>query len=101
MKPCREGQVLHHRKLAVQAEALRHVADASLQLGHVGGEVVAENAGLGGMHLEEPRDRPEEGRLPGPVRTDDAEDLALVDREIDAAERGAPAVALLEAAELD
>src|SRR5262249_48141592 len=97
----REAQVLEHRKLAVEAEALRDVADAGLQLGHVGGEIVAEDPRLARLHLEAPCDGPEERRLPRPVRPDDAEDLALVDREIDAPQRGALAVALLEAAQLD
>src|SRR5262249_36468959 len=83
----REAQVLEHRELAVEAEALRHVADAGLQLGHVGGEIVAEDAGLTRPYLEKTRDRAEERRLPGPVWPDDAEDLALVDREVDAPQR--------------
>ncbi len=96
----REAQVLEHREIAMQAERLRHVADVLLQRRDVGrGEVVAEHGRRRRLDLEEADDRPQQRRLAGPVRPDDADDLRAADLEIDARERAPTSEVLHEPAQ--
>src|SRR5579875_2399558 len=97
----RGAQALAHGEVAVQAERLRHVAHAALEVGHVAGELVAEDARLDRLHLEEARERAQERRLARAVGADHRHDLTVREIEVDAGERAPPPEALLEPAEPD
>ena len=73
-----ERQVLVHREILVEREALGHESE---------GDVVA--VGAAGRGLEQAGDDPEERRLAGAVGPDEREQLAARDREVDAAQRPA------------
>jgi hypothetical protein len=93
----REAEVLGHRQVAVEAEALGHVADALLHRRDVAAQVVAEDARLLRLDLEQAGDGAQERRLAGAVGTDEAEDLPVVEREVDAGERRPTAEPLRQA----
>ena len=101
MQPRREAQVLLDGEIAMQAEGLWDVADARLELGHVAPEIGPEDRRLLGLDHEQTREGAQQRRLAGAVGPDDAEDLPLVDGEVDAGERGPAPVAFLEPAEAD
>src|SRR4029453_14788906 len=68
-----QRQVLVDRKILVEAESLRDETE-----GGVGGA-----SHRAGGRIEQARNEPEEGRLARAVRTDQAEELAPADREIE------------------
>src|SRR5207302_10584137 len=65
------------------------------------GDLLAEQPDLAGVGFEEAGDDVEQGRLAGTVGADQAEDLAVVDREADVVDRLHPAEALAHATELE
>src|SRR5581483_10791134 len=67
-----EFQVLAHRQIFVEAEALRHVADAALDLVGLGDDVEAEASAVSGIGCEKPAQHPDRCRLPGAVRPEEA-----------------------------
>ena len=96
-----EAEVLAHREVVVEAEALAHVADPPLHALGVLRDVDAEHeagAGGGGEQAAQHADR---RRLAGAVRAEEAEDLALVHAERDPVDGHEGAEALGELADLD
>ena len=76
--PAEEAEVLAHREVVVEAEALAHVADLPLHALGVLRDVGADDdAGAGGGR-QQAAQHPDRRGLAGPVRAEEAEDLALV-----------------------
>ncbi len=74
-----EFQVLAHRKVLIQAEALGHVADLALDLVGFGEDVVAE-AGAGPLvGRQQPAQHADGGGLAGAVRSQEAVNRAALD----------------------
>ncbi len=70
-----------HRQLAVEREALRHVADAPARLEVVRLDLAAEQPGLPLARRQEPGQHLHRRRLAAAVRAEEAEDLAAADAE--------------------
>ncbi len=90
----REVDVLLHRQVGIQDEKLRQIADAlpHMRLHPVRGLPEHGHRPLrGAIGAVHEADR---GGLAAPRRTDEAEDLALVDREIEVLDRGRVAESL-------
>ena len=74
-----ELEILAHRQVLIQAEALRHVADLALDLVGLGADVVAE-AGAGAfIRRQQAAQHADRGRLAGAVRAEEAVDRAALD----------------------
>ena len=82
-----EVQVLLDGQVLVQAEPLRHVADAGLDLLRVGGDVDAQHLQLAGVGRHQPGGQADERRLAGAVRPDQGRERAAAGLERDAVER--------------
>ena len=67
VKPRDEFEVLAHREILIQAEALRHVADLALDLVGVAADVVAEAGALAGIRRQQPAQHADGGGLAGAV----------------------------------
>ena len=79
VKPRDELEVLAHRQVLIQAEALRHVADLALDLVGLGADVVAE-AGAGAfIRRQQAAQHADGGGLAGAVRPEEAVDGAALD----------------------
>ena len=99
--PTEEVQVLPDLHVVVHPEHVRHVAeDATNRLG-VPAHRFAGDRGVARGRGEERREHPQHRRLAGAVRTDEAEDLALLDRQVHAADGDRAVVALHEPGGLD
>ena len=83
-----EDHVLVDGEIAIQAEALGHVADAVLDGIQLAGDVVAGDPGFAFGGIEQAAEQPQRGGLPGAVRPDDAEDLAPRDLEVEMIDGG-------------
>src|SRR5262249_57230141 len=59
VEACDEFQVLAHRKILVEAEALRHVAHVALDLLRLGADVEAEAGAVAFVRGEQPAQHPE------------------------------------------
>src|SRR5262245_26123577 len=97
----REVQVLAHREVLVEREALRHVADGRAQALALARHGAAEHARGARARAEEPEQHPHESRLSGAVRAEAAEDLAAVHLEIEGVHRDELPEAARELAGLD
>jgi hypothetical protein len=95
-----EAQVLPDREVVVEAEALAHVADLPLHALGVAGDVRAEHEPGAGAGLEQAAQHPDRRGLARAVCAEEAEDLALTDRERDAVDRREGAEALGELPDL-
>ncbi len=88
-----EHDVLVHRQSGAQADALQRAGDP--ELGQVVGVMRAQDLAAVGdrarTRMDETADHVEQGRLPGAVRPDDADDLARGDRHRHLVERQEPA----------
>ena len=74
-----ELEILAHRQVLIQAEALRHVSDLQLDLVGLGADVVAK-AGAGAfIRRQQPAQHADGGRLAGAVRAEEAVDRAALD----------------------
>ena len=71
-----EGDVLVHREVAVEGEALREVADARGERGAARGRVEPAGADRAARRGEQAEDHAEGRGLAGAVRADEAEHLA-------------------------
>src|SRR5437870_1171422 len=71
----------------VEVEFLRHDADAGLGGLGLAVDVVAEDARFPAGLVDQRGDDADEGRLPGPVGTEQREEVAALDLEVDAAQR--------------
>ena len=94
-----EAQVLLDREVPVEREALRHVADVTLDLSGLLGDVEAEQVRGTRGRREQPAQHPDGGGLAGAVGAEEAEDLARPNRERDPVDglEGAKAAAQLAA----
>ena len=99
--PTEEVQVLPDLHVVVDPKGVGHVAeDAPNRLG-VPTDRFAGHRCVPGRGHEQRREHPEHRRLARPVRSDETEDLAFLDREIHAANRERAVVALEEPGRLD
>ena len=97
-----ELQVLAHRKILIEAEALRHVADLALDLVGLGADVVAET---GAACPESGVSRPHSMRivvvLPEPFGPEEAVDRAALDLQRQVAHHHAAVEAFGQAVDVD
>ncbi len=96
-----EVEVLPDAKVVVDAVEVGHVADAASNLDGVGGDGDAGDERLTRRRSEQRGQDLHRRRLAGPVRADEAEDLAVADDEVEARDGELVVVALHEAAGLD
>jgi len=80
--PNEEGQVLHHREVAVEAEALRHVADDAADLLRFLDRIEAGHSGVAFRGHHDGRQQADGGRLAGAIGPDKAENLAAGDAQV-------------------
>ena len=83
-----DDEVLPQRELLVQAVLLRHDAQAGADAGPVDRRVEAEHPQRAGRDGRHAADHPHGGGLPGTVRPEEAEGLALAHLEVDAVDGG-------------
>ena len=96
-----EVEVLPDPHVVVDPERVRHEAEDATDLVGVPAHRPAGDLGLAGRRLEERGQDPEGRRLAGAVGPDQAEDLALLDVEVEAGDGERLVVALHEALGLD
>ena len=94
-------EILPHRELGVEREGLRHVADAAAQAHVVGIDRSAEQRRLALARRQQAGQHLHRGRLAAAVRAEEAEDLAALDGEAHAVDRGEVAEAHGEVARHD
>ena len=92
-----EVEVLPDLHVVVDTEDVGHEAEDATDLVGVPGDRPAVDLGVAGRRLEQGRQHPQRRRLAGAVRADEAEDLARLDREVDAGDGERPVVALDQA----
>src|SRR5213080_5401800 len=92
-----ETQVVEHREILVQPEALRHVAGLRLPRAALGARRAPEHLDGASRRLHQPGEEANEGRLAGPVGTDQPEDSSRRELGGDAGERLRRAKGLHEA----
>jgi hypothetical protein len=81
-------EVLARRELPVQASLARqHRAHSPANVARAADEVVPENGGGAGRGLEQGGEHPHRGRLAGPIRAENAEDLSHLDAQVDPVDR--------------
>ena len=78
VEPRDEFQVLAHRQVLIQAEALRHVADLALDLVGVAADVVAEAGALAAIGRQQAAEHADGGGLAGAVGAEEAVDRAAL-----------------------
>ena len=81
LQPPLEDEVLAPGRLAVDTRRLRHVPDRAAHRAGLGRDVVPGDGGAARVGLRQRGEDPDGGRLAGAVRAEQAEDLALGDRE--------------------
>ena len=96
-----EFQVLAHREVLVEAEALGHVADMALDLVGLGADVVAETGALALVGREQPAQHADGGGLARTVGTEESVDLAALDLHREVAHDLAAAEGFRQAMDVD
>ena len=96
-----EVEILGHLHVLVHAEEVGHVADDVAHGVGIAHDVVAEDECLSGGGREEGGEDAERGGLARAVRADEAEEIALVDSEVERVQRDHAAVAAGEAESLN
>src|SRR5262245_20602224 len=96
-----ELQVLAHREILIEAEALRHVADVTLDLARLRADVVAEAGPLALVGREQAGEHADGRRLAGAVRTQEAIDRAALDLHRQVAHDLAPVERLGQTVHID
>ena len=96
-----EAQILGDREIFVEAEALRHIADATLDGVALRNHVVAEAGSASGVRLEKPAENSQEGRLAAAIRAKKAVDLPAAHLHGEPVDHDAPAEALRDALNVD
>src|SRR4051812_44237043 len=96
-----DEQVLASAQMRVEARLLDDGTDAGQRLRTAVRHVVAEQLHRAGRRLGEPEQEPDQGRLAGPVGTEEAEGRAARDTQVDAFESGPVAELLTEAGGVD
>ena len=82
-----EGQVLIDAEVAVQAELLRHVADAGLDGLRLGAQVVAQHLGPAGGDIEQASQQAQRGGLARAVRPHQAKELTARHLQVETVHR--------------
>src|SRR5262245_48865181 len=77
--PADEFQVLAHREILVEAEALRHITYLTLDLVGFGADVVVEAGSSPLIRGQQPAQHTDGGRLARSIGTEKAEDRATLD----------------------
>src|SRR5205814_4773659 len=70
-----------HRKIRVEGEASRHVADAATQIPHVGRDIASEHRHAALIGEYQRYEYPKQSCLSGAVRPDESKQLPRRDRE--------------------
>ncbi len=96
-----EFEILAHREIVVEAEALRHVADAGLDLGGIGADVVTETGAAAFVRREQPAQHADGGGLAGAIGSEEAEDGAAFDLHGEVAHHLPPAERFGQAVHVD
>ena len=94
--PGLQAQRLAHGEERVEHQFLRHHPEQPARAAVVPGDVRAENAYRAGIGPCQARDHIDQRGLARAVGAEQAEELALLDREAHSGERAQPAIALLE-----
>jgi hypothetical protein len=95
-----ERDVLVDAEIAIEAEPLRKVTDRGGDRAVILHRIVAENADLTRIAVQQPAEQPDGGGLTGAVGTDEAEHLTAVHLERHVLQRVDGAVSLAHPAEL-
>src|SRR5205823_6594013 len=74
----------------------RHIADAVLELHRVALAVESEDRRAAARRMDHAHEELDRRRLPGPIRGEESEDLALRDREVEVEDAARAAVVLRE-----
>src|SRR6185503_18597971 len=101
VEPRDELQVLAHRKVLIQAEALRHVADLALDLVALGQDVVAQTSAAPLVWREQPAQHADSRCFSGAVRPEEAVDRAAPHLHREVMHDLAPAEGLAQALDFD
>ena len=101
VQPRVEVQVLPDGQVVVQIRLVPDGTDEPSHLARLSGHLEATAAYLPGCGTRQRRKHPEERRLSGPVRPEDADALASVDSQRDVVQRQAISVPLGQASGLD
>ena len=101
VRGCEELQVFHHRHVVVDAEEVGHVADEAADFLRVGIDRLAADIGLAVVGVEQRGDHPHRRGFARSVGTDEPEDIAIVELEVDFVGGDQVAVALGQLAGLD
>src|SRR5262249_49540956 len=96
-----EFQVLAHREILIEAEALRHVADVVLDLVRLCADVVAEARAATFVGSEQTAQHADGRGLARPVRPEEAVDLSALDAQRQIAHGLAPVEGFRQALDLD
>ena len=99
--PAKKSRFSRTRQVVVEREALAHVADAPLDLLGLVRHVEAEHAARARGRREQPAQHADRGRLARAVRAQEAEHLALLDRQRDVVDRDEGAERAREVDQLD
>ena len=87
LDPALQRQVFTAGRVAVNARALRHVANRAADRVRLADDVAASDLGMARVRLRQRREHLDGRRLPGSVGAQQAEDLAGADPEANALER--------------
>ncbi len=101
VKPRDEIQILLDAQILVEAEPLRHVADALFDLGALCAKIQTEAASLAAVGLEQTAEHPQKSRLAAAVRAEEAVNLAGPHLHGDVVDDGARAEFFRDAAHVN
>jgi len=94
-------QVRPAGEIRVQAWLLDEAGNSGQGTDRIGGGVAAEEADRATVAADQAEQHAQGRCLPGPVRAEEAIDVAALDGQVDPVDRGQPTVALDETAHLD
>src|SRR2546421_6353475 len=98
MRPGEESKVLHHRQIAIKAEALRNIAEPGAHNVPLSPGICAGDCGRAGARPDQSTEHAHGGRLTCSVRSHKPEDRAWFNLESEAAHRFELAEAFTEIA---
>jgi hypothetical protein len=101
IEPRDELQILPHREILIEAEALRHVADLALDLVGVAANVEAEAGPLAGVGRQQAAEHADGRGLAASVRAEEAIDRAALDLHREVMHDLAAAKRLRQAGDID
>src|SRR5262249_9608500 len=98
---CDEIQVFLDAQVFVEAEALSHVADLTLDQSRLSAQIESETTSLSGVRSEEAAQHADGRGLAAPVRAEESEDLPALDANREIVYHDAIAEALAQAVHVD